>query len=365
MGGKDPDFLGKLKTMWDLHFSKNSKLVLVLCGSISSWIEENILKHTGFLGRISLDLVLEEMSLQSCNQFWGAKKSRVNPLEKFKILSVTGGVPLYLEQILPSVSSEKNIFEMCFERGSLLYREFENIFSDLFSKKSKMYKEIIYSLSGASKSQSTILSDLGKSHGGVYTNYLEDLVSAGFIKKDFTWNFETGKTGRDHRYRLSDNYLRFYLKYILPNQSKIEKGIFAESSISTLRNWEGIMGLQFENLVSHNRKDLIRFLEISSSEIVMEGPFFQKPTIRKKGCQIDYMIQTKFNTLYVCEVKFLKKRVGVQVIEEVQEKIDKLKLPRSFSVRPTLIHVNGVTDELIEEDYFDKVIDFGQFLVGE
>jgi len=48
MGSKDPDFLGKLKNAWDLHFKKNSRLLLVLCGSVSSWIEKNIINNTGF-----------------------------------------------------------------------------------------------------------------------------------------------------------------------------------------------------------------------------------------------------------------------------------------------------------------------------
>ena len=63
MGSADEDFLGQLKTAWDMHFSENPNLVLILCGSVSSWIEENILKSTGFLGRISLDMVLNELSM--------------------------------------------------------------------------------------------------------------------------------------------------------------------------------------------------------------------------------------------------------------------------------------------------------------
>ena len=60
MGGKDPHFLGQLKTAWDMYFSKNPQLVIALCGSISSWIEKNILSSTGFLGRITIDLLIEE-----------------------------------------------------------------------------------------------------------------------------------------------------------------------------------------------------------------------------------------------------------------------------------------------------------------
>ena len=46
MGSLDPNFLGKLKIAWDIHFSKNHKMILILCGSVSSWIEKNIISST-------------------------------------------------------------------------------------------------------------------------------------------------------------------------------------------------------------------------------------------------------------------------------------------------------------------------------
>ena len=93
MGSKDPTFLGKLKTAWDLYFKNNPQLVLILCGSISSWIEENILSSTGFMGRISLDIILEELPLYECNEFWNAEQNRASAFDKLKVLSVMGGVP--------------------------------------------------------------------------------------------------------------------------------------------------------------------------------------------------------------------------------------------------------------------------------
>ncbi len=74
------------------------------------------------------------------------------------------------------------------------------------------------------------------------------------------------------------------------------------------------------------------------------------------------MVQTRFNTLYVCEVKFAKNPIGPRIIEEMEEKIKRMKVPKRFSIRPALIHVNGVEDGVLDEGYFDKVIDFGQLL---
>lgn len=362
MGGKDPDFLGKLKNAWDMYFSKNPQLILVLCGSISSWIEKNILSNTGFVGRVTIDLILEELPLNVCNAFWRPKEKRIAPYEKFKLLSVMGGVPLYLEQIRPGLPAEQNIRDLCFIRGGLLVREFDEIFSDLFSRSNESHKEIVTCLADGPKELAQICKELKKTQGGQYSRHLDDLVKAGFVQRDFTWGLDNGKESKFSRYRLSDNYLRFYLKYIAPNRSKIEKGTFSNSMLTRLPGWEGIMGLQFENLVTHNRKALWSMIGISPEEVVMDGPFFQNPTARQSGCQIDYMIQTRFNNLYICEVKFSKSFISTKVIKEIEEKRKRLKVPRFCSVRPVLIHVNGVEESVLDEGYFDKVIDFGQLL---
>lgn len=362
MGGKDHEFLGQLKTAWDMYFSKNPRLIIALCGSISSWIEKNILSSTGFLGRITIDLVIEELTLHSCNSFWHPKESRISAYEKFKLLSVTGGVPLYLEQIRPELSAEQNLLDLCFTKGGLLVREFDEIFSDLFSRKKGSHKEIVTCLANGPRDLVQICEDLGKRQGGLYSQYLDELVKAGFVKRDFTWDLKSGKQGKLSRYRLSDNYLRFYLKYIFPNLSKIEKGNISTSLLSNLPGWEGILGLQFENLVVHNFKDLWKAMNIPSEEVVMDGPFFQSSTARQPGCQIDYLIQTRFHSLYLCEVKFSRNTIGKKIIDEMEEKRKRLRVPRHFSIRPVLIHVNGVEDSVLDEAYFDKIINFSQFL---
>ena len=123
------------------------------------------------------------------------------------------------------------------------------------------------------------------------------------------------------------------------------------------------MGLQFENLVTHNYKTLWEMLNVSAEEVVMDGPFFQSQTTKQQGCQIDYMIQTRFHTLYLCEVKFKKNKIDKKILEEMEEKRKRLIIPRNFSIRPILIHVNGVEESVLDAGYFDKIIDFSQLLL--
>lgn len=359
MGNKDETFLGKIKNFWDMYIKNNDKIVFVICGSASSWIEKNILSSTGFLGRISFVLTLEELSLQEARDFW---PKNISSFEIIKILSITGGVPKYLEEIQTQLPAEENIKNLCFTKGGFLVNEFDHIFSDIFLRKSKFYKEIVRALVDGPKDQNAVCQSLKIGRQGRISEYLYELELAGFVTKDYAWNLNNGQDLKIARYRLSDNYVRFYLKYIDKNKTKIERNTYAPKSSTALSQWSGIIGLQFENLVLKNRVLVHRLLNIQSEDIISENPFFQQKTLRNQGCQIDYMIQTKFQVLYICEIKFSKNKIGCDVIPEVQKKIDRLKRPKSFSCRPILIHVNGVTTELQENDYFAAIIDFTDLL---
>ena len=100
-----------------------------------------------------------------------------------------------------------------------------------------------------------------------------------------------------------------------------------------------------------------------ANSVLAASPFFQTKTASKPGCQIDLLIETKFQTLYLGEIKFHKEPIDPSVIEEVREKIRRLKIPRGFSIRPFLIHVNGICDSVIESEFFSDIIDFSQFLM--
>lgn len=362
MGSKDADFLGKLKDAWDVYFKKNDNLLLIICGSVSTWIEENILSSTGYLGRISLDISLKELSLVDSAKFWGSQAEQVSTFEKFKVLAVTGGIPLYLEHIRPEISAEENITALCFRPSGLLYREFDNIFSDLFSKRSALYKKIVESLAKGSLTREEICQHVDQVSSSNVGEYLKDLIISGFVSQDSTWQLKTGLPTKIYRYRICDCYSRFYLKYIEPNKHKIEQDQLTDHKVSSLAQWSTIMGLQFETLVLNNRRLVWESLNISPEEIVFDNPYFQNKTMRHEGCQIDYLIQTKFNTVYVCEIKFSQREIGLPVIHEVQEKIRRLSLPKNFSYRPVLIQVNGITEELEESGYFSNIINFGEWL---
>jgi len=364
MGSKDDDFLGKLKNVWDIELKHNPELMLILCGSVSSWIQKNILDSTGFMGRVSLTLFIKELSLNECHQFLTAIGFRGSTYDQFKILSVTGGVPRYLEEVKSHLPAEANIQQLCFQPGGVLFQEFDDIFSDLFSKKGPTYKKIVSLLVRGSKDLEEIAKACGLSSTSYLAESLHDLEQLGFVRRDFGWSIKSKEQSRLSHFRLCDNYLRFYLKYIAPNVQKIKLNQTPPFSWGTLPLLEIMLGLQFENLILSSRHLVWKYLPFTPHDIVCDNPFMQRKTGRSKGCQIDYLIQTRYNNLFVCEIKFSKNRIDVDIIDEVKEKIARIAHPKGFSCFPVLIHVNGVQDAVVESEYFSQIIDFSTLLVN-
>ena len=338
----DATFLPKLKVAWDLYFSQNPNLIMALCGSISTWIERNILSSTGFMGRPSLVIALNELPLEDCNEFWDAG-GHISAHEKLIMLSVTGGVPRYLEEIDPKSPVEKNIKDLCFTCEGILCSEFEKIFSDLFGKEKGLYQNMIENLAQGPLEATALFKLLKLPPNGDAYDHLDNLTQAGFISCDPTWHIRSGKISKLSKYRLSDNYCRFYLKYIFPNQHKIMQNEFSDFHLTNLPEWSTIIGLQVENLILKNRHLIKKILGISDIEIICDNPYFQRASTKHAGCQIDYLIQTRFNTLYVCEIKFSKNPVSMSIIEEMQDKIKRLAAPKNFSIPPLLIHFHQLS----------------------
>ena len=112
----------------------------------------------------------------------------------------------------------------------------------------------------------------------------------------------------------------------------------------------------------NNTLGVMRRLGVLTQDVVFANPFFQRKTQTQAGCQIDLAIQTRFNIVYACEIKLSKSAVKPAVIDEVKNKLAALVLPRQFSLRPVLIHVNGVHPDVFRSQFFARIIDFGELL---
>jgi len=159
--------------------------------------------------------------------------------KSFQLWGEGGGcLPRYLEEILPSQSAESNIQRLCFQKEGFLFSEFERIFSDLFSNRTAIYKIIVEKLAQGPCGLKEIYTTLKVEKNTQVSHYMNDLVTGGFVSRDFTWHLKTGLDSKLSHYRLKDNYIMFYLKYIEPNKKKIEK-----QGVKLLPQWQSAMGL--------------------------------------------------------------------------------------------------------------------------
>jgi len=359
MGIKDPTFIPKLKAWWD---KEKRHVILVFCGSVSTWIEENILKNTAFFGRINLTITLDHLSIPESAEFLKKIGIKASDYDIYKILSILGGVPWYLEQLNSTLSIEENIRQLAFEKDGILVLEFDRIFHDLFNGKGATYKKILDALKGGAKTLLEIRKLIDFPHSGTLSQMVEHLIIAGFISKQSLWSFKSTKPLKQSLYRIVDPYMRFYLQMIEPNLSKISIDGYKDITFQTLPGFEAHLGLQIEYLLLQNRYLLLKAIGITGVEIISDGPYRQSKTTTQNGCQIDYLIQTSTKNLFICEFKFKRKEIGKDIIGDIENKISALKTPRGFATVPVLFHLSGVSDPVATSSYFYRIIDITDFL---
>ena len=320
MAHYDLRFASTLKIAWDAHFKKHPKLVFVVCGSVSSWILENIIQDGSFYGRRSLDIVVPELPLAECVKFWGRTASRIDRLEIVDVLSVTGGIPRYLEEIDPGVTASENIRRLAFRPKSVLREDFDEMFTDVITKLPSMTAAVLRTLVDDARTVSEIAAILGMEKNGHISGVLTQLEEAGMVSSDEGRNPVSGKMVREKHYRLCDNYARFYLKYI---------------------------------------EQLIAPLGIGGAHVISCAPY-RKSGKDGDGVQVDLLIQTQ-RAVYVIETK-RKREIGSEIVKEMENRVAKIPRKRGCSVRTALVYEGHLAPIVEAEGYFDAVVPFRSLL---
>lgn len=361
MGKFDPLFPAELKYAWDNRFAKHPRLIMVLCGSVSAWIDKKIIKAKGFVGRPSLNLIVPELPLDECVKFWGRNRERVSTRDIIDVLSVTGGVPKYLENINPSWSADENIRNLCYRPGGLLLDEFNEIFNDTLDENLATKRKMLEALTDGSRTGKEIAEAIGAEYNGHVVATLGELEAAGFVAKDNGYNPVTGKMSNLCRYRLADNYTRFYLKYVERERPLIAKDAYRFSSLEALPGWNAILGYQFEALVLNNLLLLLRHAHVDRTLLDSCAPFVHRGTEPGEGFQIDLLMKAR-HALYVVEIK-RRDRIGETVVDEVRQKIRKIRIGRGMSVFPILVY-EGILSKRVPSDGFFASIISAEDLLG-
>ncbi len=351
MGGSDTTFPAQLKIAWDNLFHERTDLVVCVCGSVSTWIHRNILRSRGFVGRIALDIIVPELPLSECVKFWRGRARRIDVREIIDVLSVTGGIPRYLEEVDPALTADENIRRMCFTPEGYLFREFNELFNDVLSRTAVTKRKILEALVEGPLGGVELAEKMGVDRNGHLTDILEELITAGFIVVANGINPATGKRSRVDQYRLRDNYTRFFLRYVTPRLPEIEAGTFAFIGVERLPGWESIMGLQFENLVLNNLSALLPLLHLEGKLVVSAAPYRCVRTARGGGVQIDLLVQTE-GVVHLVEIK-RKGELGLAVAHQIEQKVERLPVRRGVSVHTALVYDGHLTRDLRASDSVD------------
>ena len=357
----DKRFAATLKIAWDNMFKNHRQLVFVVCGSVSTWIKEKIVDSRSYYGRRSLDIVVPELTLKDCARFWSGRSDRVSVRDILDVLSITGGVPRYLEEVNPSQSVDDNIRRMAFRPDSILRRDFDEMFKDVITKRPRMVATVLEALIEGPMTMSEISGAISVGVGGNVSAALNQLVEAGLVARDIGMNPETGDEIRERRYRLSDNYVRFYLKCIRPAAMTIDAGTFRYSRLGRFEEWNAVKGFAFENLIVNHYGELLPYLHLGESHVYSAAPY-RKNGPKGKGLQIDLLIQTR-RSQCVVEIK-RKNTIGRGIVDEVAEKVRRLKHAPDSSVRAALVYDGDLAETVPADGYFDAIIPFRR-LIGK
>ena len=361
MACRDRTFPAKLKMAWDNLFHERPDLVLFVCGSVSTWIRKNILASRGFVGRIALDTVVDELPLPDCIGFWGGRAARAGAREILDILSVTGVVPRYLEEIDPGLPADENVRRLCFLPDGYLFREFSELFNDVLSRTAPLKRRILEALTERHLGGVELAQRLGVERNGHLSDVLDELETAGFVAKADGLNPETGRRSRVDRYRIRDNYTRFFLRYVAPRLPEIRAGTFAFAGVGLLPGWDAMMGLQFENLVLNNFAALAPLMNLEGKLIVSAAPFRCTRTSRGGGVQIDLLVQTE-GTAHVVEIKRTRGELGEEVAREIKAKAERLPVRPGVAVRTALVYDGRLSRALAASDAVDVFVPASRLL---
>lgn len=305
LAARKSGFKKALDYYWNTKWSKNNKIILIVCGSAASWIIKNIINDKGGLhNRITLQIALYPFSLKESYDFLTLLGNKFSQKQVLEIYMALGGIPHYLEKIKFNLSATQNISKLCFSKNGQLLHEFEKLFSSLFEKAEtyiELVKIIAEKRSGMTRKELENKTKLSET-GGTLTDRLTALEQAGFIKSFIP----IGHTERGLCYKLIDEYCLFYLTWIHPIKRQIENE--AESSYWTSKNntpgWYSWAGYAFESICLKHIAQIKKALFIPPGALSGSWHYQSKRSNKSEGAQIDLLFDRDDGVITLCEIKY-------------------------------------------------------------
>jgi AAA+ ATPase superfamily predicted ATPase len=189
-------------------------LKLILCGSSMSFMERQVLGYKSPLyGRRTGQIKLKPFDFYQTREYFMGMDS----VELAEIYAITGGIPQYLEQVNPNLSTIENIQRMFLTKNSFLLEEPQNLLKQELENPSN-YNSILSAIAEGKSKLNEISTKVGIPSSNL-TRYLENLMDLQIIEKKVPTGEPPHKKGI---YRIKDTMFQFWFRFIAPNISLIE-----------------------------------------------------------------------------------------------------------------------------------------------
>jgi uncharacterized protein len=347
------ELVSDLKYVWENFLAKVPGQKLILCGSIASFMLEKVINSRALYGRVDVRLSLPGFRLRESQELL-ADKGEAEVLEAHLL---TGGIPKYLKLLGEGPSVQLAIQKHAFTPNSYFVTEYRSIFASHFGKNPD-FQNIVRALAahplGLSREQ--LIEKAKLDSGGYLTEQLRDLESVGFIRAAAP--IHKAAKGVQVKYFLIDAYLRFYFDFLLPNLNKIQSGrenLFAHIAQSgAFHAW---MGRAFEYTCIQHAHLISTLLGFSGIDYTV-GPYFVPSRKGElQGVQIDLVFDRPDNVMTACEIKYGSRPAGVEVIPEMERKVQLLEaVAGRKTIHKVLIVKEPVSQELARRMYFYRII---------
>lgn len=197
-------------------YKDTSKLMLILCGSSMSYMEDNVLAYKSPLyGRRTAQMKISPFDFEETCQYF----KNLSDEDKALIYGIAGGTPQYLLQMSDKLSIEDNIKNTYLNPMSFLYEEPTNLLKQEV-REPAIYTAIITAIAAGASRMSEISSKVGEDTN-VCATYIKNLINLGIVQKETPYG---EKVSRKSVYSIEDNMFRFWYRFVPDNNSIIARG---------------------------------------------------------------------------------------------------------------------------------------------
>ena len=293
-------------------YKDTSKLLLILCGSSMSYMEDQVLAYKAPLyGRRTAQFKVQPFEFpEACRYF-----NRLPNTDKALAYGILGGTPQYLLQINDQLSIEDNIKNLYLNPTSFIYEEPQNLLKQEV-REPAIYNAIIAAIATGYSKMSEISTKVGEDTS-VCATYIKNLVSLGIVEKETPFGEDSA---RKTIYSVEDNMFRFWYRFVPENSSIISRGAtdLAYSRISS--HLSDYMGSVFEDIC----KQYLWSLLLSGTcaiDFTDIGRWWGTNPKTRQQVEIDIMGTADKNTALFGEYKWTNEHVDLGVLESLAEKI--------------------------------------------